>query len=665
MSVFLTPPGAGGAEDRGLKPFYAGTYFPAEPMHGRPGFPQIVESLSGAWQSRRAEVLAQSEEIARTVTEHLGRVDPAGALSIDLVSTAANRLLRTYDPDNGGFGDAPKFPTPSNLFFLLEGYRNNPNEDVWNALANTLDRMARGGMYDQAGGGFHRYSTDAKWLVPHFEKMLYDNGQLVEAYLIAQAIRPDANEPGLYPRVVRQTCDYILREMTDASGAFWSAQDAEVDALEGGNYLWRFPEFTEVIGDAALANLAVKMYGIDQGPNFQDPHHPDAPAGNVLYLRQPLNALAAELGLTLGEVLEAKKQIDGRLLATRNQRKQPGTDDKVLTSWNGMMIAALARAGRDLNEPKYVEAAMLAARAILDLMRDAEGGLLRSMRNGSAKIPAFLDDYAFFIHGLVGLHRATGEAFWLETAETLMGQARGKFAAEAGGYFDTLADQADLFVRTRSTYDGAIPSGNSQVVHDLLDLHELTKKGEYLDRAIVDLRSFADAMRRNGQGMARMQQALLRAAALAPARFGNTAMRPTSDDGTRRVVALDVDTNRVALSGGEVGRVTLTIRIGPDYHINAAEPGLLDLIATKLELRDAPGVELLVEYPPGVTKRYPFADRDVTVYEGDVRIVANLRRTGGVVSLAGRTPTLVLGYQVCTQMSCLEPRSAEIALKIE
>ncbi len=666
MSVFLTPPGAGGEADHGLKPFYAGTYFPPEPMHGRPGFPQIIEALDEAWSDRRPEVIQQAEQIAATVSEHLGRLDPAGTLDIDLISTAANRLLRTYDDQNGGFGDAPKFPTPSNLLFLLEVYRNRSNLDLWNALANTLDRMARGGLYDQIGGGFHRYSTDAKWLVPHFEKMLYDNGQLVEVYLTAQSIKPDEAEPTLYPRIIRQTCDYILREMTDATGAFWSAQDAEVDALEGGNYLWRLAEFTQVIGDEKLAKLAARMYGLDQGTNFQDPHHPEQPAGNVLHLPVRLNELAAEQGISLADLLETKRRIDNLLLTTRDRRKQPGTDDKVLVSWNGMMIAALARAGNELGEAKYTQAAARAAQAILDRMRDGEGGLLRSMRKGSARIPAFLDDYAFFIHGLIELHRASGEARWIETARSLVEQATRRFAAATGGYFDTLAGQADLFVRTRSTYDGAIPSGNSQMIHNLIDLYEQTRQSELLDRAIVDLESFADAMRRNGQGMARMQQALLRVMTLAPTKFSAAVMQPTQESNKRRVVSLEVEGERVALGRvGATGRVTLTLRIGPDYHLNANVPGQDDLIPTKLELRDAPGVELTVDYPQGVTRRYPFADRDVIVYAGDVRIIATLTRREAAASLSGRKPALVLSYQVCTEMSCLEPRTVEVPLKIE
>ncbi|MCE9590632.1 MAG: DUF255 domain-containing protein [Planctomycetes bacterium] len=666
MSVFLTPPGASGASDKGLKPFYTGTYFPPEPTRGMPGFPQVVLSLSKSWKEQREEVVEQAEKVAEAVTEHMGRVDDPGELGVGLIQSAANGLLRTYDPEHGGFGSAPKFPTPGNLFLLMAVYRNNANADLWRSMSHTLDRMARGGMYDQVGGGFHRYSTDEKWLVPHFEKMLYDNGQLVEAYLEARAIRPDENDPGLYERVVRETCDYVLREMTDATGAFWSAQDAEVDAREGENYLWSPAQVEAAVGDAKLAELAIKMYGLDEGPNFKDPHDEAAPPANVLFVRVPLHELAKQAGRTLGDVVVAKREIDKRLLAERNKRKQPSTDDKVLTAWNGMMIAGMARAGRDLDEPRYTKAAARAADAILKHMTTADGGLLRTMRGGTAKVPAFLDDYAFFAQGLIALHHADGDERWLREAVRLTAEATRRFASPGGGYYDTLSDQADLFVRTRSTYDGAIASGNSRMILNLVDLRAATGERVYLDRAVADLQSFAAAMRRAPLGTTRLAEALLRVmtAGVEPSAAGQAPRVDSSGKREqRRVVDIEVDSDHITLgTNGEEQALAVTLRIGPDYHVNAHETGDEHLIPTTLELHGGGAIALSVTYPDGKPRKYPFADRPIHVYEGAVRLRAVLHRTGPADP--SLQPKLVLKYQVCTEMSCLEPRSVELPVVI-
>ena len=678
MSVFLTPPGAGGEDDPGLKPFWAGTYIPPEPRHGMPGFAQVVEGLSNAWKTQRKEVIGQANQVAQAVRDHLSKGDGQSPLDPATVQRAAQQLMGMYDATDGGFGGAPKFPQPSNLQFLLKVYQNNPNEKLWEALAYTLERMTRGGMYDQAGGGFHRYSTDGQWLVPHFEKMLYDNGQLVQTYLTAQAIRPDKADPALYERVVRQTCDYVLREMTDASGVFWSAQDAEVDTREGLNYLWTPQEVREAIGDTELAQLAARLYGLDKGTNFQDPHHQDESPSNVLYLPVRLDEAAKREGITLEQFVAAKQQIDEKLLAVRDRRKQPGTDDKSIVAWNGMMIAALAQAGMALNEPRYTEAATRAASTILGHMREpakddrpdappgapAQRGLLRTMRQSEAKIPAFLEDYAFFVHGVIELHRTTGDRRWQSTAQELMDIAQGRFSAASqrgGGYYDTLADQADLFVRTVSTYDGAIPTGNSQMIHNWVDLYELTQEERYLDQAVADLKSFSGSLARRGAAMVHMQHALLRVIEFAPGRFAEqAAMRDASGQAKRQVVSVAVDPEVVDLSDGQA-QVRVTLNIGPEYHLNAADPGLVGLIPTELELIEAPGYELSVAYPPGVTKRYLFAEDELNIYEGTVVLEATIRRADSAATGGGQAkPQLVLRYQVCTDQSCLEPQRVEL-----
>ena len=674
MSVFLTPPGANGEKDLGLKPIWAGTYIPPEPHGQMPGFAQVVEGISQAWTTEPQAILQQADRVTEAVQKQLGQTEPQVPLGRHVIQNASNQLLRIYDEVHGGFGAAPKFPQPSNLLFLLKVYQNNEDDSLGSALSLTLERMARGGMYDQVGGGFHRYSTDERWLVPHFEKMLYDNGQLVEAYLAAQAIRPDAKDKQLYERVVRESCDYVLREMTDPTGLFWSAQDAEVNAREGENYVWTPQLLRDALADSPVIDLALRMYGLDKGTNFQDPHHRNDPSSNVLYLPERLDELAKQEDLTLQALVHAKQNIDQQLLAARQRRPQPATDDKAIVAWNGIMIAALAQAGDAFDHSVYTQAAAKAATYILQNMRiktqgdsdDGQSGLFRTMRHGRNKIPAFLEDYAFFVHGLIALHQATGEAHWLQSATALTSIATNQFGAAAshgGGYYDTLANQSDLFVRTLTTYDGALPSGNSQMIHNLLDLYKLTKEPAYLNQAISDLKSFSGALARRGASMVHMQHALLKAYELAPDLLNHdTSEPPPTAQTPNGPVAVTLNPDKVDLSSGSA-RVAVTIKIEKGYHLNASESNLSELIATSLELSDRSQMTMSVEYPPGVLKQYPFADRALNVYEGTVVLKATLHRTGEKMA-ANQQPHLMLRYQACTETTCLETQEITLPMTI-
>jgi len=667
MSMFLTPPGATGENDRGLKPVWAGTYIPPEPRGGMPGFAQIVENLSNAWRTRRPDILKHADRITNAVEETLNQKSTPSRLDVNAIQTTANALLRAYDPTHGGFTAAPKFPQPANLLFLLRVYQEEPFDRLGSALSFTLERMACGGMYDQVGGGFHRYSTDAQWLVPHFEKMLYDNGQLIEAYLTAQAIRPDSKDAQFYERVVRQTCDYVLREMTDPSGAFWSAQDAEVDTLEGGNYVWTPKQVRHAVNSPAQGELAVRMYGLDQGTNFQDPHHQDLPPTNVLFLPTRLDELAHREKMSLSDLLAAREQINKQMLAVRNRRKQPGTDDKVLVAWNGMMIAALARAGGELDQPAYIQAAAKAATYIFKNMRQDDQsqyvapGLKRTMRQGLAKIPAFLEDYAFFAHGLISLYRSTQEQQWLEWAKDLTTIATQCFSAQdtrGGGYYDTLANQSDLFVRTVSTYDGALPSGNSQMIHNLIDLYETTHQKSYFNQAIKDLESFAKPLAKRGVAMVHMQHALLRAKQLHPTYFSKPEIQAAATQD--QPIWATLDNTHVDLTSGSA-KIRVTVKIKSGFHINAADPNQPLLVPTALRLDGAEDLEVLVSYPPAVSKQYPFATEKINVYENTLLLEATVQKTDRNTPNKSQ-PQLVLRYQACTHTECLEPQ--EIAMPI-
>ncbi len=664
MSVFLTPPGAAGENDPGLKPFWAGTYIPPTPQFGRPSFPQVLQALSDAWIQQRAEVVGQAEQLASAVSASLAGQGEPGPVYPSMVQAATDQVISMYDREHGGFGGAPKFPQPAYLGFLLRVYRNNPADPLWRVIGHTLDRMARGGMYDQIGGGFHRYSTDERWLVPHFEKMLYDNAQLVGLYARVIEVKPADASASMYERVIRETCDYVLREMTDQTGAFWSAQDAEVNAREGGSYVWTEAQLRDAVADPALADLAVRMYGLTDGPNFRDPHDDSAEPANVLYLPLPLASLSTDAGVEMTALMAKRRSINHALKSARDQRDQPITDDKVLTSWNGMMIAALADAGRVLKEPAYTDAAQRAADAIVSRMSTDNGGLYRTMRNGEAKTPGFLEDYAWFVHGLLALNRAQPDnPKWLELATRYTQAAIDRFAVDTGGYYDTLADQPDLFVRVRGTYDGAIPSANGRMVHNLLDLYERTGESSRLDRAEKDLRSFAEPLGRSGAGVVQMQGALLRAMQIAPARFADRTPNRVPAETDRRPLSADIEPDTIRFIDG-IATFSVTLDIAADFHINSHQPSEAMLIPTRLSLTGADGYDLAVRYPEPDMAEYAYADRPLSVFHSKVVLNATLRRKSTANGPLPSDATLLLLYQACTDTACLPPVTVRLPLTV-
>jgi len=655
MSVFLTPPGPADDDDPGLKPFWAGTYIPPEPMRGMPSFPQLLDGIADAWQQRRQEVLDQAEKVTQAISQHLATREEPAPVNAALVQQITQQLLRQYDPAHGGFGGAPKFPQHNSLGLLIRVHENNGISSVWEAIEQTLAAMARGGMYDQIGGGFHRYATDEQWLVPHFEKMLYDNGQLLTIYARALESTDDPAMQRLCRSVLTETAEYALREMIDETGAFYSAQDAEVDGREGGSYIWTVEQVREAIDDDELAELAITLYGLDRGTNFRDPHDPDATPANVLYLPEPIETASQRIGRSVEDLEQARRQINAKLLAARDRRPQPRTDDKVLAGWNGLMIAGLAEAGRALNEPRYINTAAGAAEAIHHHMREGEDGLYRSMRAGQVAIPGQLEDYALLAGGLLALHRAGGDDRWHDWAVRLVEAAEHRFAAEQGGYHDTLADQRDLLVRIRSAMDGSVPSGNSQMVHNLLDLHGITGQSGYFDRAEHALRSFSHPMSRQGPAMTHMAHALLRALEAEPARF-------QAEGETEPTVRIWSDRTTIDLSDGEAS-VAVHLEMAPGYHVSAHEPGEAGMTPTTLTLRGAEGLVLKPDYPAGQNRQFPFADGRIQVYEGHVLIPATLEKVGPIES--GAQPELVVHYQPCSDQACHQAASEAIPLTIE
>lgn len=661
MNCFLEP--------QHLRPFWCGTYFPDTPRHGIPSFAQVLEGMNDAWTGTRPQVTEQAEHIAAAVREQLAEKRTPVPVADAQVQQAVEQLMRLFDPTNGGFGAAPKFPQPAYAAFLLSArdhIDDRPTrEAVDHAVRHTLDRIAVGGMHDQVGGGFHRYSVDATWTVPHFEKMLYDNAQLALVYAEAGRVFDDA----YYRRTVRTTLDYVLREMTDPASpglaGFFSAQDAEVDHREGLNYIWTADEFAPVLGQEA--DWAAKVYTVDLGPNFQDPHHPDEPARSVLRLKDRPDRLAQSQGLTTDAFLDRLDRVNTKLLATRNTRKQPITDDKVLASWNGLMIQALVAGSTLLDEHRYLAAAVAAARFIVGQMHDSDGNLLRTYRARKAHTPAFLEDHAAMIRALLALHRAAPGADGFDAAAAatdLARRAHAAFADDTGAYFDTREDQADLFIRPRSTYDGAMPSGLSMMLHALIDLHELEPAANYARRAAALLASISADLARSPVAAIHSTDALLRMLASTDDalhdQIDRTAAAATPPQEPPSPVRVFVDVEEVTVTPETPAVVKVRLDIADAYHIVAARPGPggTDLIPLRAGLTRGGGVAVYADYPEGEA----YGD-DIRVHHGQVELTIAIEHAPGIGAGAGE-PTLGITLQACTDTECLQPRTIPLGVRI-
>jgi hypothetical protein len=462
MSVFLTPD---------MQPFFGGTYWPPTGRMGMPGFDHVIEAVNEAWHQRRDQVHEQARQLTAHLTQAAGAVMSPAPVGEKTLLHAATMLERAFDHQHGGFGGAPKFPHPMDLRLLLRVWRRTGREGVLSMVTTTLSKMAGGGIYDHLGGGFHRYSVDARWLVPHFEKMLYDNALLAGCAVEAYQATGDAD----LARVARETCDFVLREMTDAEGGFYSTQDADSEGHEGKFYVWSPDEIVDVLGPERGQTFA-RVYDVSAEGNFE--------GQNILNLPKTLTQAAAVLGRDPLELAERLAEDRARLLAVRSQRVKPGLDDKVLVSWNGLMIDALALAGAALDEPRYVAAALKAADFIQQKMRRPDGRLLHAWRQGQAKLPAYLDDYACLANSLVTLYEATFEErlidMAVELADTLLEQFMDR---EHGGFFYTAADHESLITRQKDIHDASVPSGNGMAATVLMRLGALCGRTDYLDAA--------------------------------------------------------------------------------------------------------------------------------------------------------------------------------------
>ena len=683
LSIFLTPEG---------KPVAGGTYFPPEDAEGIQGFPSILEKLLDVWKNQQEQMQANAEIISKE-TQRLMR--PKMSLkSVDineqLTATAFLAITSSFDPEFGGIDfnpkrpEGPKFPTPTKLSFVQQMLRRTPNAEVSELLDLTLLQMACGGIRDHIGGGFHRYSVDRRWNVPHFEKMLYDQAQLSDVYV--EAFRTTHNP--LYKQVAEEILDFVSREMTSSDGGFYSAMDAETDGIEGEYFVWDASEIDSVL--EAGAEDFKTTYRVKDLSDFEH--------GNVLRLsprRLPkpaaTDAPAADPTLA-GSERDEFTVARQKLLEVRNQRKKPLRDEKVMTCWNGLMIGAFARAAAPLQHPEYARIAEKAANFLLTNLRDPQGRLLHVSTAGQSKLNAYLDDYAFLIDGLLALYDVTDDPKWLKSAKQLQDEQLRLFLDETnGGFYFTSHHHEELLARTKNSYDGVLPAGNSVSARNLIRLAKLTGINAYREEARATIELFASNIEQTPRGMANLALAateLLEAEEATKGADQNAtaaSVTPTAavdekaaskeplillaDQKEERPKKDELVSGRAYLSmdklpAGGTCQFIVLLDVKDGWHINANPPSPDHLIPTKVTFKSKLGTKLSdPKYPKGHGFKFAGEDSEASVYEGEVAI-------RGVLSIpekaAGQVDDMEISitYQACNDTGCRPPKTIKLTGKL-
>jgi uncharacterized protein YyaL (SSP411 family) len=474
MTVFLTPEGV---------PYYGGTYFPPEDRYNIPGFPRVLQSVAEAYRQRPNDVAETAQSVVAELHRLGAATESSELLAPDLLDAAYAGIIRNYDRTNGGFGGAPKFPPAMTLEFLLQTHYRTKRQEPLEIVSFTCRKMDEGGIYDQLGGGFHRYSTDSRWLVPHFEKMLYDNALLSRLYLHHYQLTGDK----LSRSTAEGVLDYVVREMTDKQGGFYSTQDADSEGHEGKFFVWDYDELTALLGEDH-AQLFSAYYNVTRDGNFE--------GKNILNITRSVEEVASQLGVSASQLSEVLHAARVKLFQVREQRIKPDRDEKILTAWNGLMLASFAEASAILSRRDYQEVAKTNASFILKNLRK-DHLLLRTYKDGQAKLNAYLEDYAFLADGLLTLYQTTGELLWLNEALAITNTMIEEFWDDQnGGFFFTGKSHESLIVRNKDFFDNATPSGNSVAADVLLRLALLTDNEDYRRRAVTILRLLVDPARR-------------------------------------------------------------------------------------------------------------------------------------------------------------------------
>jgi hypothetical protein len=485
------------------EPFFAGTYVPKETRLGRLGMLEIIPRIKEIWTTRRDEALNSASQITAAL-QKAASPEPSQELDEAILHVAFDQLRDRFDDEYGGFGEEPKFPTPHNLLFLLRYWKRTRDKKALDMVEKTLQAMRYGGIYDQVGFGFHRYSTDRRWLVPHFEKMLYDQALISMAYI--EAFQATGKEE--YAQSANEIFDYVLRDMTAPDGGFYSAEDADSEGEEGKFYLWTYAEITQILTPDE-ADLSTKVFNIRQNGNFADETPGSQLGRNILHLTKPLKEIASELNVLELELREHLESIRRKLFAYRNKRIHPNKDDKILTDWNGLMAAALAMGARVLVEPRYAAAAEQSIGFIFDKMFSTEGQLLHRYRDGEAALPAHLDDYAFLIQAMLELYETTFDVDYLKKALKLNEYLLKHFWDDKnGGFYFTADDGEHLLIHQKEIYDGAVPSGNSIAMRNLLRLGRMTANYDLEQKASKIGRAFFDKVRKSASSYTQLMIAV-------------------------------------------------------------------------------------------------------------------------------------------------------------
>ncbi len=650
-TVFLTPT---------AKPFWAGTYFPKDDQGGRPGFISILKGLSQAWTAQRDDIKKQAEEIAEAVRRQTSSdaIPASGTVSRQLVTRAVGELRRSFDGVAGGFGDKPKFPPHGSLALLLYEYARTKDDVLLEMVTKTLDAIRLGGIHDHVGGGFARYATDSIWFLPHFEKMLYDNAQLARAYV--DAWRLTKNEA--FRRTALKTFDWVLREMRHESGAFWSAYDADSEGEEGKFYLWPKAEILAVLGDEDGA-LLCEVYNATDSGNYYEEATGHRPGTNILYLTKPLEAIAK----ARGEDADAfRTRIHGmldKLYAVRKKRVWPHLDDKVLTSWNALMIGTLAHAGDVLEDKRLLDAATTAAEFVFANLHKDER-LLRTWRDGGAKLNAYLDDYTQLASACLDLHDATEDERWLNRAERLMKTVEKHFIdAEDGGYFFTSDDHETLIARSKQPFDGPAPSGNGVAAQVHVELASLTGDAKHLDRATEIFGAFLGVMERAPRAAESMLLALSRYYDDHAEHAASKTHKTTADATTRsEPVTADAWLEHTRAAPGTTVRIALRLALDKGWHVYADVGDATDVIATTARLAEGMSGATLASAAFPAPLVVELGGSEVAVHAGETWVLV----TVSIAADASGTLRLPLEvrYQACDDRRCLEATTLALPLEI-
>ena len=639
-SVFLTPE---------LEPFYAGTYFPPEDRYGRPGFPSLLRTLRHHWLDSREQVDETADQVAAAIRGHLS-AGPAPPRDPDttLVLAAADAILDRYDGTNGGFGGAPKFPPSIDLEFLMHPWVAERRGKAASVVDHTLRAMADGGICDQVGGGFHRYATDARWRVPHFEKMLYNQAQLARLYTRAFTLTGDER----WRLVAEDILRFVDREMTSPEGPFYSALDAETETVEGKYYIWTEAGIRDLLGPEQT-HLFFEIYGLAPMPEGHE---------QVVFRRGAAGRIAAERGWSEADLAARLEPLRASLRKARNEREYPLLDDKIITSWNGMMIVACAEAAAAFDDSRYRLRAEKAARFLLGRMRSKSGELKRVYRNGTARQRAFLEDYAFLAEGLLALHRATGEEQWLVEARGICDEMIVRFRDPEGGFFFSEGG-ADLIARSTTGTDSALPSPNAVAAICLLQVARETGDSSYRDLAAGILRLFGGAAAASPAAHTH-----LAAAAADYLAGGREAAEPTGQGLPARgpgeaplqpeILALETSPAELRLKPGGSAGFRLVLRLADGWHVNSNPASNDWLIPTSLIANSDLPVRLAsVDYPAGRPLYLEAFGETLSVYDGGTALSGTV--DAGAAAGASGELRLLLQYQACDDSRCLPP--AEIS----